>query len=150
MFLIDYQIGIKMDIIAEWFNEALKLDPGESIYIPVTTKKESARLQRAFLKHKDAVQKISPEKAYLVSITVILRDVDYFVVLKKGVASPFIAFKKGPSGEIISTVSLSTLKSERERRRLLMRRDGISTEEIDAIEKAEDETYLKEYSPNEN
>lgn len=136
-----------MDIITTWFNEALDLKAGESINIPVISKKEAQRTQKAFLKQKDAVLKIAPEKAYLVNIKFSYNQAEqqHYVILEKIGTNPFTALKKGPGGVV--TVTLSTKKRERERRRMLMLRDGYSVDEINNLEKKEDAEVLKIYEP---
>jgi hypothetical protein len=91
--------------------------------------------------------KIAPEKAYLISIRSVFlaEEKQHYVVLEKTATSPFTAIKRSPEG--VSTISISSKQSERERRRALMLRDGVPTEEIDAMEKAEDNIDTTEYSP---
>jgi len=138
-----------MDIIADWFEEATRLKSGESILIPVISKAEALRIAKAFNKQKAAVMKIAPEKAYLINVrwTFKQEETQHYIVLEKTAYSPFTAFKKGPGGT--SVVTLSTKEAERERRRTLMMRDGIPFDEIQALEKAEDEKDLKDYVPEE-
>ena len=135
-------------VVDSWFRKALELSFGESLFIPCNSKAEGKALQKQFIKQKQELQVIAPE-SYMIIIKLVLRTGRYYIHLEKGGVSPLTAFKK--SDGKMSRVELIP-QSTKERRRVLMERDGFSQEEIERIEadesNAEKSSASKGYSPN--
>jgi hypothetical protein len=135
-------------VVDSWFKEAMGLGFGESLFIPCNSKAEGKALQKQFIKQKQELQVIAPE-SYLIIIKLVLRTGRFYIHLEKGGVSPLTAFKK--SDGKMSRVELIP-QSTKERRRVLMERDGYSQEEIERIEADESNTEKdlasKEYTPD--
>lgn len=119
-----------MRIIEVWFGEALKLHPGEDLFIPVGNMQEGKEVRKALLLYKKRVMEHSPIEAFPIKVTIDqnIGERKIFVRLHKEGVSPELAFLRNEEGEL-TKIEISLGEETRIKR--LMAKDGFSEEEID-------------------
>ena len=119
-----------MLIIERWFEEALKLRPGEDLFLPVGNMGEGKEVRKALLLYKKRVMEHSPIEAFPIKVTIDhnIGERKIFVRLHREGVSPELAFRRDGDGKL-TKVEISLGEEERIKR--LMAKDGFSEEEID-------------------
>lgn len=118
-------------ILIRWIDEALKLEPGESLFLPGENRDHAKALTRKFRAELKIVAELDPVKANKLQVVHTIRDQRYWVELKRTFGNPLVGFLKTKDGNISK---LTIDDPERHRRLLLMRQDGLSLEEVEDIE----------------
>jgi hypothetical protein len=75
-----------------WFEMAKELDPGKSIFLPVSSKKEQTEIARLLRELKNEYIKVDPDQAMSLLIDSMFKDGKHFVFIKKIYATPLIGF----------------------------------------------------------
>lgn len=131
------------EISTVWFNEAKKLEVGQSLFIRVADKKEQTALANAFEEEREQYAEIDPVHASQIFINKTLMERKQYVVLERKYRAVFTAFLRNETGEF-SKVSLDP---DRRRMLTLMVRDKISREEIEStLNGLTDEEILEFFS----
>jgi hypothetical protein len=112
-----------------WFEKAKELNPGESIFLPVHSKKEQTEIARLLRELKNEYIAIDPEQAMSLLIDSMFKDGKHFVFIKKIYATPMIGFLRDNEGNM-SKIDI-TLDMGRSRIITLMIKDGLPKEEIE-------------------
>ena len=123
---------MKRELILKWIDKTLERDLHEKIYIPAETKPDAQQTVRDFKKELIILYDLEPEKAGTIVIAYIFRDRRHWVVLERTVGNPLVGFVKKANGEL-ERVEIE-IDSERDRRLLLMKEDGMTLEEVEEIE----------------
>lgn len=117
----------------KWMQSVLEeLSTGEELLLPTTSKQDVKEKFKLFSSELRILAKIDAISASELRITTRFKDHRFWLVIKKVAYSPFIAFKKGKDGEVERV--LMDDSSERRRRILLMKGDGLTIEEIEKVE----------------
>jgi hypothetical protein len=111
-----------------WFEMAKELDPGKSIFLPVSSKKEQTEIARLLRELKNEYIKVDPDQAMSLLIDSMFKDGKYFVFMKKIYATPLIGFLRDAEGNM-SKIDISGT-GDRNRMLTLMIKDGLSKAEI--------------------
>ena len=111
---------------------ALKMDTGETMFLPCESRQEQSIRLRTALQELSIISKTDPISASTLLINSLMRDGRLWVVLKKITASPAVVFIKGEGGAI-RRVDLGD-DTERQRRIYLMVKDGLTLSEIGEFE----------------
>ena len=114
-----------------WINEALKLSPGESIFLPSETRDSAKTLVKNFKKELRVLAEVNPMRANQLLPSVAIKEGLYWIELKRIFGSPLVGFKKTANG---NTVRVMLDDPEKKRRLFLMWQDGLSLEEVEGIE----------------
>ena len=112
-----------------WFEMAKELDPGKSIFLPVSSKKEQTEIARLLRELKNEYIKVDPDQAMSLLIDSMFKDGKYFVFIKKIYATPLIGFLRDAEGNM-SKIDI-TAEMGRVRLITLMIKDGLPKEEIE-------------------
>jgi len=123
---------MKRELILKWIDKTLERDLHEKIYIPSETKPDAQQTVRDFKKELVLLYNLEPEKAGTIVITDTFKDRRHWVILERAMGSPLIGFVKTKDGTV-EKVEIE-IDSERDRRLALMREDGMTLEEVEAIE----------------
>ena len=115
--------------LTAWFEKAKELEPGNSIFLPVSSKKEQTVIARNLRELKEAYLSVDPEQAMSLLIDTMFDKGKYFVFVKKIVATPLIGFLRDTEGNMSKIDITKTMG--RDRMLGLMIRDGLSREEIE-------------------
>jgi len=105
---------------------------GEELYLPAESRNEQQRLLKMVTNELSILERIDPVSASNILVNSAWRSHRLWVVLKKVVASPTIAFVKSEDGTV-SRVKVP-FDAGRARRLRLMLLDGLTKEEIEEIE----------------
>lgn len=120
-------------VAQRWLQSVLDdLTAGEELLLPAKSKSDVKEMLKLFTKELRVLTAVNPIATEL-QITTRFKDHRFWLVLKKVVFSPFIAFKKGRNGEV-ERVLIDDSSPEKRRRLLLMKKDGYTLEEIEEIE----------------
>lgn len=114
----------------EWIRKALELKSGEDLYLPCENRVSQRELLVIYKRELRLLKKIAPEDEAKLLVTKVFKDHRYWLILKRISASPLVGFVKRTTGEV-EKCYISSL--EKERMLFLMRKDGLSEEEIKKI-----------------
>jgi len=118
-----------MKIASKWIEEAANMAPEEELYIPVSSRNDQKNLIKALRKAKDRYSQVAPVEASQLLISPFFHKGRLWVKIKKTASTgPLIGFKKRRDGKL-EKVAL-TSNSEIERTIFLMKKDGLSKQEI--------------------
>jgi len=123
---------MKRELLLKWIDKALERDLHEKIYIPAETKPDAQQTVRDFKKELVLLYDLEPEKAGTVVVTSTFKDRRYWVILERTMGNPLVGFVKKKDGEL-ERVEIE-IDSEKDRRLLLMKEDGLTLEEVEEIE----------------
>ena len=99
------------ELLIKWLREALELETGEELYIPADNKQAQQDFYAALRKELTVMKSIDTEEASKLRIFTTYRDSQFWVVLKKIVITPLVAYKKDAQGNV-SRVKLSNNKDK--------------------------------------
>lgn len=119
------------EILIKWIDEALRLEPGESLFLHGETRDHCKALCRKFRNELKIIAELDPMKANKLMVVHTIKDGKYWVELKRIYGNPLVGFKKTKDGKV---EKLSIDDPERRRRLLLMKEDGLSLDEVLEIE----------------
>lgn len=122
------------EIAIKWIHKLLELETGEELFLHVHSKQDQKNQLKLYKKELDILEKINPVAASSVHIYPIYKDKRFWVVLRKVATSPMIAFKKDSEGNIQRVVLDE--HSDELRRLKLMRKDGMTWQEIEELDGA--------------
>lgn len=91
-----------------WFKRAVKLVPGDKIWLPVETKEEAKRVIAMLKEEKELYMRIDPKEAARIQITLECSKGDIFVKILKRASEATIGYvysqgMKGPRKVMINT-----------------------------------------------
>ena len=119
------------DIILAWLEQVEQIEVGETIYIPTDSRKAARSIEKLFKKEIQLLSELDPIRGGRIFLGVQAKDGGWWITLTRVTTSPLIGFVKTKSGEIVRT----TLGDPEKARRLrLMKEDGYTLDEIEAIE----------------
>lgn len=118
-------------ILIRWINEALSLEPGESLFLPGENREHAKGLVRKFRNELKIISELDPVKSNKLQVVHTIKDALYWVELKRTFGNPLVGFKKTKDGKV---EKISIDDPERRRRLLLMKEDGLDLEEVEGIE----------------
>ena len=121
---------METEILKTWIEEALKLSPGEELFLQAETKGERTQLLRDFQKVLRTMSHVVSSEASRLVFLPYFKDKKFYVRLYKKAQSPLVGFKK-VDGEV-TKVTLEDL-SPRRRQINLMIRDGYAVDEVDKL-----------------
>lgn len=119
------------EVAIRWLDKIAAAQPGESIFLAVETRQHAKEVVKALKNELRILSEIDAVKANRIQISVTLRDQRYWVELQRTFGSPLVGFKKGPTGKL-ERIELED--PDRWRRLTLMKDDGFSLEDAEAIE----------------
>lgn len=125
---------MKRELILKWIDKTLERDLNEKIYIPSETKPDAQQTVRDFKKELTILYDLEPEKSGTVVVAYTFRDLRHWIVLERTLGNPLIGFVKKMDGEL-ERIEI-TIDTERDRRLKLMKEDGLTLEDVEAIEGA--------------
>ena len=117
-----------VDIIESWFEQAKKLDSGESLFLECHSKADARSMLRKFKHIRSEYEKINPILTSTIELHTTFKDKKFWLVITKLSASPLVGFKKDMNGNLIKITLENDI--DRERRIKLMIVDGMNLEEI--------------------
>lgn len=117
------------EIVTVWFEEAKKLEIGESLHIRVANKKEQTQLANEFEEARNEWSSIEPVHASQIFILKTLAERKQYVVLERKYRAPFTAVKRNANGKLEKI----SVDPERTRILQLMIKDRKSIEEIEEV-----------------
>lgn len=115
------------EIVTVWFEEAKKLEVGESLFIRAANKKEQTQLANEFEAAKNEWSVLEPVLASQIFVMKTLMDRKQYVVIERKYRAPFSAVKKNADGKLSKVV----VDPDRARILKLMVKDGKSRAEIE-------------------
>lgn len=120
-------------IAQKWLQSVVEgLSTGEELLLPALSNKDAKEKLTLFSRELKILARVDPTATSELQITTRFKDHRFWLVVKKVAYSPLIGFKKGKNGEVERI--LINDSSERRRRLLLMKEDGLSVKEIQEIE----------------
>lgn len=128
----DTSVEAQRKIIIQWLQKTLEAEIGEEYYLNVHAKDEQKRLLKAFKDEIKILSKIDPVGASQLYPFPRFKDKRYWVGIRKVAVSLTVGFKKDAAGTI-TKVELFT-EGDVIRRLSLMRKDGMSWQDIEEIE----------------
>ncbi len=123
---------MQRELILKWIDKTLERDLHEKIYIAAETRPDAKQTVKEFKKELALFYDLEPEKAGTIVAAYTFRDRHHWVVLERTVGNPLVGFVKKKDGTL-ERVEIK-IDSEKDRRLKLMREDGFSLEEVQAIE----------------
>ncbi len=123
---------MKRELILKWIDKTLERDLHEKIYIPAETKPDAQQTVRDLKKELILLYDLEPEKAGTIVVASIFKDRRHWVVLERTKGNPLVGFVKAKDGTL-ERVEIE-IDAERDRRLQLMKEDGMTLEEVEAIE----------------
>jgi hypothetical protein len=115
------------EVVSVWFEEAKKLNVGQSLFIRVANKKEQTKLANEFEDAREEYATIDSIHASQIFINKTLMERKQYVVLERKYRAIFTAFLRDENG-IFTKVSVDP---DRSRILSLMLKDGKSRTEIE-------------------
>lgn len=119
------------EILIKWIDQAIAMNPGESIFLPGENRDYAKSLARKFRNELKIVSELDPVRANKIQVHTTVKETLYWVELKRTFGNPLVGFKKGKDGE---TVKITIEDPEKKRRLLLMKEDGLTLDEVEEIE----------------
>jgi len=123
---------VNRDILISWIEKVLTSKTGEELHLPVESKEQQKQLLKSIKKEVEILKGIDPVTASTLVPFKRVADGLLWVGIRKVMTTPLVGFIKRSDG----TTERVEIKQERDRwRRLtLMKKDGLTLEEIEAIE----------------
>jgi hypothetical protein len=115
------------EISYTWFEQAKKLEVGQTLFIRVADKKEQTKLANEFEEERELWAKLEPVLASQIFINKVLMERKQYVTLERKYRAVFTAFLRNDTG----TFSKLVIDPERKRILKLMVKDKKSREEIE-------------------
>jgi hypothetical protein len=115
------------DLSYAWFEQAMKLDIGEAIYIRVENKKEQTIVARELEESREHFSKFDPITASQLFVNRVLKSAKMYVVIERKFRAPFTAIFRAKDGSF-STISIDP---ERKKQIIAMLKDGYPKEELE-------------------
>lgn len=116
------------EITKVWFEQAVRLQVNEAIFVRVADKKEQTALANEFEKEREIYSELDPVHASQIFINKTLMDRKQYVVLERKFRTPFTAFFRDSQGKFSSV----TIDPERKRIIKVMIADGRDRTEIES------------------
>lgn len=116
------------EITKVWFEQAVRLQVNEAIFVRVADKKEQTALANEFEKEREIYSELDPVHASQIFINKTLMDRKQYVVLERKFRTPFTAFFRDSQGKFSSV----TIDPERKRIIKVMITDGRDRTEIES------------------
>ena len=116
------------EITKVWFEQAVRLQVNEAIFVRVADKKEQTALANEFEKEREIYSELDPVHASQIFINKTLMDRKQYVVLERKFRTPFTAFFRDSQGKFSSV----TIDPERKRFIKVMITDGRDRTEIES------------------
>ena len=116
------------EITKVWFEQAVRLQVNEAIFVRVADKKEQTALANEFEKEREIYSELDPVHASQIFINKTLMDRKLYVVLERKFRTPFTAFFRDSQGKFSSV----TIDPERKRIIKVMITDGRDRTEIES------------------
>ena len=116
------------EITKVWFEQAVRLQVNEAIFVRVADKKEQTALANEFEKEREIYSELDPVHASQIFINKTLMDRKQYVVLERKFRTPFTAFFRDSQGKFSSV----TIDPERKRIIKVMLSDGRDRTEIES------------------
>lgn len=120
--------GNVSEITKVWFEQAVRLQVNEAIFVRVADKKEQTALANEFEKEREIYSELDPVHASQIFINKTLMDRKQYVVLERKFRTPFTAFFRDSQGKFSSV----TIDPERKRIIKVMIADGRDRTEIES------------------
>jgi len=117
------------EIVSVWFEEAKKLEIGESLHIRVANKKEQTQLANEFEEARSEWAVIEPVHASQIFILKTIAERKQYIVLERKYRAPFTAVKRNANGKLEKI----SVDPERTRILQLMIKDRKSKQEIEEV-----------------
>lgn len=116
-------------LVKSWMEEALKLGPGEELFIPCDTKSQQISLKTRLYGARKQYSVVDPIEAESVTFSPVYRDGDPFIRIYKSKFKANLGFKKMPDG----TVQQIEVHADKNRtmKILKMVKDGDNEEKIE-------------------
>lgn len=87
-------------LVKSWMEEALKLGPGEELYIPCDTKSQQISLKTRLYGARKQYSVVDPIEAESITFSPVYRDGDPFIRIYKSKFKANLGFKKMPDGTV--------------------------------------------------
>jgi len=130
------------EISKTWFDQAMKLDVGQALFVRVANKIEQTKLANEFEEERELWSRIEPIVASQIFVNKVLRERKQYVSLERKYRAPFTAFLQDEEGKF-TTVSVDP---SRKRMIRLMLKDGMSKDEIEATLNGLTENEIVEFN----
>ena len=131
----DTSLEAQRQAVIKWLHKTLELETGEEYYLNTHAKDDQKRLLKQVKDEIKIFEKVDPIGASQIHVYGTFKDSRFWVVLKKVSVSYWsVGFRKNLKGEV-EKVELEH-NAEQMRRFQLMRKDGLSWEEIEEMEGA--------------
>lgn len=135
------------EIAAEWITKAMALSDGESISILCYNRREQSTLKKALFEYKEFLTcTIYAKEMAKITISGIMKNRQFFVVLKKGIPSTLEGFVQDQNG-VKKVIEISNDLGKTRRIRLMIE-DGYSLNEIEECEGSLNEEELLLFYPS--